>query len=438
MHSNTIRGRLQRRLLQMFVGLMTVSIGGLYFLTHSELSDALRSQMYQMTATVAGLNGDEVALDLEAVRDVVENHDDYMIAIVEDGRVVEQSFEEFNVPADLAIGEHVIMINGLDWRLLVTENTKRTRRFIIGRMENEADELIWQMVGLAAAPTAIVFVLAVVVVISLLRNGLAPLTALSGALGRRSPDRLDHIDAESQPGELQPIVASLNGLFDRIAYFLRRERRFIDDAAHELRTPLTVIKAQCQAIDQEQLDDETRQRLKNILEGIDRAADLSNQLLHQARAERPGAEIETVKLEPIFQKVLISLDQTAVEAGVILELNVAPSHEVLANPGDIELILRNLVENAIHYGGRPGRAVVTCLDKGDFVQVAVEDNGPGIAKEHAQRVFERFWRANPGKGEGSGLGLSIVQALSSRNAIAVGVKDSRLGGAKFTLKIPKP
>lgn len=438
MRSHTILGRLQRRLLQMFLGLMAVTITGLYFITHAELSDAFRSQMYQMTVTVAGLIDDDVAIDFETVRDVVEEHDDYLIAIVEKGEIVEQSFDGVDIPATLAIGEHVLKLNGIDWRLLVTENTSRTKRFIIGRMENEVDELIWQTVVVAIVPTGIVFAIAVFVMVSLLRNGLSPLTVLSGALGRRSPDRLDHLDAESQPEELRPIVSSLNGLFDRISYFLRRERRFIDDAAHELRTPLTVIKAQCQAINPEGLSEETKKRLANIVDGIDRANDLSNKLLHQARAEQPAGDKSSVPLEAVLQKVIIEIDQMAVRSEVELELQAEPGCTVCVVAEDIEQILRNLVENAVRYSARPGKVVVTCSDENFVVLVTVEDDGSGVPEEHRNRIFERFWRADASKGEGTGLGLSIVKSLADRNGIAVAVEKSRLGGAMFALKIPKP
>jgi two-component system phosphate regulon sensor histidine kinase PhoR len=108
---------------------------------------------------------------------------------------------------------------------------------------------------------------------------------------------------------------------------------------------------------------------------------------------------------------------------------------VLGDADRLEQVLLNLVDNAIKYGGGAGRSVrVTAAADGGRVRVAVEDDGPGIAAEHQARIFERFYRVDPGRSRdmgGTGLGLSIVKHLVETMSGSIGVEDNRPRGAVF-------
>lgn len=429
----SIRSRIQGRLIPLVLLCWITASGLVYFGTRAELRDALNAQSDLMAIVIARMQSDE--LDPSGFGEGLERYeDDYLIRVwsaqgellfdsqtlLPDGRM---AFPRAEKPTAL----------GPDWRQ--TEYMTRSgARVLIARLKEETNELVWQVALTSLLPLALAFFGSVAAVLLFVRDGLRPLTRLSHDLMERSADDLRDLPSQDQAQELQPIVTSLNGLFTRIRGFVARERQFVDDAAHELRTPLTVIKAQCQAIDPDALDAETKARLDNIVLGVDRMANLSNQLLGQARAEQEAAPAQRIKVAPLLRGVVADLLTEADQAEVELALNCEVEPEATCLPEDLSAIVRNLIENAIKYSSRPGEVLITLT----ATSIRVEDNGRGVPEHLSDKVFDRFFQvpnASPPT-TGAGLGLSIVQALARRNGMTVSVtKSPALAGAMFEVSL---
>ena len=240
---------------------------------------------------------------------------------------------------------------------------------------------------------------------------LAPLRQLARDVEARAADRLDPLPDAGLPAEVAPLVTRLNSLFADIMRALDNERRFTADASHELRTPLAALKAQAQvalaAVDHA----ERRHALEQIIAGCDRATHLVAQLLTLARldAGTPQA-MQEVALRPIAEAVLAMSAGEAIERGCELSLREGDAR-VQGDALLLEVLLRNLVDNALRHSGAT-RVEVSIEAADKRAALTVSDNGCGIAADQRERVRQRFYRSASTNSSGSGLGLSIVARIA--------------------------
>ena len=432
MTKSSIRARIQRRLVPLVLGSWLGASLLVYFGTQLELQDALNAQKDVMASVIAQLLDDEI--DASSLSEDLERYkDDYLIRIWnKDGAL---SFDSrAALPQDKGSPLPRSATLGPEW----ARSDFRTQAGVeiqIARLKQETAELVNQIALTSLLPLALALLGSVIAVLFFVRDGLRPLTQLSSDLKKRSGSDLRDLAHSDQAKELQPIVTSLNGLFDRIRNRLNRERQFVDDAAHELRTPLTVIKAQCQAIDRSALPAATQARVDNVLVGVDRMARLTARLLDQAKAEQAPAPFTQVEVAPVLRGVVADLMNDTAHTQTTVELNVMDDATLDCVPDDLHAICCNLIENAIKFSGVPGYVRVTLTHSA----LTVEDNGEGVLPDQREHVFERFGRVDrdsSGKDpDGTGLGLSIVKSLALRNNFQVSLSDAAsLGGASFRLE----
>jgi OmpR-family two-component system manganese-sensing sensor histidine kinase len=217
-------------------------------------------------------------------------------------------------------------------------------------------------------------------------------------------------------------------------------REFTADAAHELRGPLTAIAATADAAlrDTERDPLHDRSRFEAISDGVKQMSRLTSDLLLLAGADRSlERELFVVDLAAILQKLGDRYRPQFSEAGVRLDIATEKSAIVYGNPGQVERILANLLENALRYTPRGGRVSVEGERSRTETVIVVRDSGIGIAAEHLERIFDRFWRVDVARSQGgSGLGLAIARALARRHGGDVTVV-SRLGsGSEFVASFP--
>jgi two-component system phosphate regulon sensor histidine kinase PhoR len=223
-------------------------------------------------------------------------------------------------------------------------------------------------------------------------------------------------------------------------------RDFAANASHELRTPLTSIRGFAETLLDGAIEqpDVGRRFAQNIVDNAVRLQRLVDDLLELSRAESPDVELE---LEPvsaieIATKVVRSLEGRASDKGTEVTVKGdAATAWCLAEPRALDHVLMNLVENAIKYSPPKAHVAVLVDADAEHVRIRVKDDGPGIAPHHVGRIFERFYRVDPGRSReqgGTGLGLSIVKHLATRMEGDVTV-ESRLGvGTTFTVTLARP
>lgn len=248
------------------------------------------------------------------------------------------------------------------------------------------------------------------------RSGLASVHSLSEDLEQRSIDDLQPLDAQGLPIEIQPLVTHFNDLLARLDGSMHAQKRFIGHAAHQIRTPLSALRLESELMLASELPDDIRERALRIKTVTDKMIRMGQQLLVLVRAD------ESARPQDSF--VRLDLCEWARQSGaqwipkarakqVDMQL-VAPEQPVWvdADPILLDELLGNLIDNALRYAAGAGqlRLEVNATPP----TLIVEDNGPGIAEEDAERVFEAFYRSprTVGSGPGSGLGLAIVREIA--------------------------
>lgn len=286
----------------------------------------------------------------------------------------------------------------------------------IGEPVAERQAIITKMLWQSSLPLIAIIFLLVVTLYWGIGIALKPLDRIRKQIIRRSPQALDAVESEDIPQELKPFVTALNTLLEKLKLTLEKEKQFTADAAHELRTPLSGLMAQAQVAAREP-DDELRERaLRRIIQGAKRASRLVNQLLTLARLDPDHVIYDTkdFKILPMLEDMLADLAPEAKKREVEVTLHTHGSDAVVVGEqGLIEILLRNIVHNAIIYAAESeGLVEIDIHTDGEFCHFIVNDNGPGIPEENISQVFDRFYRAPGNASFGAGLGLSIASTIA--------------------------
>ncbi|WP_168194825.1 sensor histidine kinase [Chromobacterium phragmitis] len=267
---------------------------------------------------------------------------------------------------------------------------------------------------------------------------LLPLRRLADYLNRRASDDFSPLSMRLPYRELKPIVQALDQLLRRSRDSIARERTIVQDAAHEMRTPLAVISTQAHALAREEDAEARQQNLAALEQAVARHSHLVQQLLRLAALE--GVESERrqqVDLVEVTRNALIGLLPRAEEKGMELELESPDG--LLASLALVSFlsIVDNLLSNAVAYGRAGGRVRVRLAAVDGRIELAVTDDGPGIAVEDKPHLFERFYRGKATSAPGSGLGLAIVwQAVRAQGGRIRMTEGLEGRGVAFHVSLP--
>lgn len=274
----------------------------------------------------------------------------------------------------------------------------------------------------------------------LIDRSLAPVERIRRQVAGRAAEDLSPLPEAGAPQEVLPLLRELNLLFDRVRAAFAAQQDFIADAAHELRSPLTALKLQAQALHRAQDEAGRQAAIIRLNEGIERAIRLAEQLLALARVDSEGArpqEAPPLDLQDLVRQTVGELLPLARARNIDVGLVSPDAAWVRGRREMLEILLRNLLDNAIKYSPEGGQVDITLSSHEGSSWLAIEDNGPGIGEEERKRVFDRFYRGAKAKATGSGLGLAIVHAIATRHGASVRlVRSERLGGLKVEVRFP--
>jgi two-component system, OmpR family, sensor histidine kinase TctE len=248
---------------------------------------------------------------------------------------------------------------------------------------------------------------------------LRPLMEFSERVARRKPGSLEQLDADAVPRELLPVIAALNGYVVRLDRTVSAYERFVASTAHHLRTSFAILTSQLNyGMRDERIPPEQKALLAAMQNTTMQGTKVINQLLILASIEQgrqhPARELppSASALNDIVTSVIEELAPLAQRYDVELGLDAADDGLVLAAPSHLlREITFNLIDNAIKHMDGPGSVSVQVQRVEDRALLRIVDTGPGIAPQHRDRVFERFYRADPAKQNSFGLGLSIVKEI---------------------------
>ena len=314
---------------------------------------------------------------------------------------------------------------GSAWRYLYLHDEHSGRTVAVSQRLKERLSTLTNALWVQLALTFLSLPLLLWLIARGIRRGLTPLDLLAGELAARNAQSLQPV-SEQVPAETLPLVQSLNALLARVAESLAREQRFTADAAHELRSPLAALKVQAEVLAMSSDEAEQQHHLGNIHESIDRANRLTEQLLTLARLDPMQAlpDAQPIDWQRSAHQALQSVNLQAREKRVQLKLECACGFgqvfPPLGNEVLLQLMLRNLLDNAIRYSP-PNSHVTLTLDANGL---SVCDEGPGIAAEHLPRIRERFYRLPGQSQQGSGLGLSIVERIADLHGLRLDLANA--------------
>ncbi|MFI8183886.1 HAMP domain-containing sensor histidine kinase [Actinacidiphila glaucinigra] len=327
------------------------------------------------------------------------------------------------------------MLSGLVMYLVVPQDTEQA--------------YVQAMVSAIEHATLVALGLAVVLALLAASGVLRPVRALRGATRRMAEGHLDVRLTVNGSDELADLSQSFNHTaaeLERSVAELRRmeaqARRFVADVSHELRTPLAAMSAVTDVLDENalRLDRETGEALRLISEGTSRLSVLVNDLMEISRFDAGAAELnlDEIDLADFAQHTLAARGWQG-----RVETHLPPPGVLRArvDPRRLDVVLANLVGNALRHGEPPVRLAMSVReDSADAAWAVIEvtDNGPGIAEEAMPHIFERFYKANStrARSASSGLGLAITAENVHLHGGRVSAANLPWGGAAFTVELP--
>lgn len=255
----------------------------------------------------------------------------------------------------------------------------------------------------------------------------------SADLSRRLPE-------PAQGDELGRLARTFNEMLAQLGEAFETQRRFLADASHELRTPLTTIRTNVEALRRGAVPDpaEREETLRSVARETERMGRLVADLLVLARADaglvlaKERLALDTLALE-VYQQ------SRALASDVRLELDDWEQVEVEGDPDRLKQVALNLVDNALRHTPPGGRVGLEVVRRGDEAMLRVRDTGTGIAPEHLNRIFERFYRVDRPRSReagGTGLGLAIAREVAEAHGGRIAVETRVGAGSTFSLVLP--
>lgn len=307
---------------------------------------------------------------------------------------------------------------------------------------NKRGRLSRDILAQTVVPQLLLILMATAAVYVGVSRGLGPLRRLAHAVSNRSHLDLSPIDTEGVPGEVRPLVQEVNDLMLRLGKILDFQSRFVADAAHQLKTPVSGLKAQIELALREQDPQRLRHSLAQLYIGTDRLSRLVQQLLALARNEPAAAQSvrrEPVDLRALAMQTTMEWVPLALKSDIDLGFDGNDGPVVIdADPDRLRELINNLVDNAIRYSHKGGRATVSvALADSGHARLSVGDDGPHIPVEERSRIFERFHRLLGTQTDGSGLGLAIVSEIAALHDARIVLEDDGDGiGNRFSVLFP--
>jgi signal transduction histidine kinase len=252
------------------------------------------------------------------------------------------------------------------------------------------------------------------------------------------------ISSPTGQSEVTELAQSINRMLERVERAHRALEAFTADASHELRTPLTHLRAQVQwASADGRSEEEIRESLAAMERQLDGTTKMVEELLLIARGENQqlGLSREPFDLTAVVNEVKEITEAMAIGREINVHMT-APGETVwaLGDANRTRHVLLNLSSNAVRYTGK-GDVTFQVEQNGTMVGASVEDTGPGIARDHVERIFDRFFRVDQSRSRalgGTGLGLTIARLLAELQGGRIAVASEENRGSKFTLWLPRP
>lgn len=270
--------------------------------------------------------------------------------------------------------------------------------------------------------------------------GLRPISAMAERAARIPLTGDQDLGESNRTDELGQLARAFNGLVARLRAALQTQRQFMADASHELRTPVSVVRSAADiTLGRDHRDEaEYREALTMIGSESRRVGRLVEDMLVLARADAGGYPLRPVSLylDELVTDCRRTLDMLAAERHVSVRTQALPEIPFVGDEELLKRMLVNLVQNAVHHT-RAGGSVSINLSNGSAIAIDVTDEGPGVADEDRERIFDRFVQLDRSRrGSGSGLGLPIARWIAEAHGGSLTLENSTATGSTFRVVLP--
>lgn len=414
---------LKKQLIFWLAGLLTVvgvMAGGVsFYFALQEANGLLDHQLHQIARSV-----DEGSqLPAMQARYNKENEQerarDFIIQVWVENAPCLSSRPGFDLPRMAVDGFSTVSSQHEKWRVYTKHHPHRTVQ--VSQGENVRLQIATDSALRVLLPVAVLIPLVWLLVGIVVSRLLQPLESVTAAVAVRDAASHAPLPTENVPKEISPLILAMNDLIARLSLALELQRQFLADAAHELRTPLAALQLQIENLARNHSPEDLDSRIDEMRRGSHRASHLVAQLLKVARYEIQTLSAVRSKLDlsALIKACIADFIPLAGDRGIDLGMIHDASASVMGNPDDLRILLGNLLDNAIRYTPEGGKVDVSMRVSGHHATIEILDNGPGIPAVLLPRVFDRFFRAAGQETEGSGIGLSIVQAIAKRESVQV-------------------
>ncbi|HEX4696161.1 MAG TPA: heavy metal sensor histidine kinase [Candidatus Udaeobacter sp.] len=271
------------------------------------------------------------------------------------------------------------------------------------------------------------------------RRGLRPLQEMMQSFARVDPTHLkERVTPSGWPRELQPLALAFDGMLKRLDDSFTRLSQFSADLAHELRTPIANMLGEAQVVlTRDRTAAEYRQTIESTIGECERLSRIVDNLLFVARADAAREPIPRQRFDARAAVEKIAAFYQTVAEDRHVTISCSGEGQIYADPDLFERAVGNLLDNALRFTPENGAIGIGLSERNSSFEVAVHDNGCGIAPEHLPRVFDRFYRAEPSRSsDGAGLGLALIKSIVDLHAGSASI-DSEIGyGTTVTLTFP--
>jgi two-component system, OmpR family, heavy metal sensor histidine kinase CusS len=280
----------------------------------------------------------------------------------------------------------------------------------------------------------------ILIAIPVTRRGLRPLEEMKRSLERIGPTHLnERVAPANWPRELQPLAIAFDEMLKRLDDSFTRLSQFSADLAHELRTPIANMLGEAQvALSRDRSAAEYRETIESTIGECERLSGIVDNLLFVARADAATEPVERIRFDAraAVEKIAAFYETIAEDRHVAI--NCSGQGQISADPALFERAVGNLVDNALRFTPENGSIQIALAERTNDFEVAVSDNGSGVAPEHLPRVFDRFYRAEPSRGsDGAGLGLALVKSIVDLHGGTARIRSEVGRGTTVSITFPK-
>ena len=248
----------------------------------------------------------------------------------------------------------------------------------------------------------------------------------------------------TKKNEVWGAVVVLNDITE-IKKLEKMRSEFVANVSHELRTPLTSIQGFVETLKDGAINDPGKAQY--FLEIIEKQSNRLNNLiedilqLSKIESQEIIMNLQSINLRDLIDKTISEFKKKIEQKNHKIKINISPQLPLIkADPEQIEVVFRNLLDNAIKYTPNGGEIYISAFEKAENIYIEIADNGIGISAEHLPRIFERFYRVDKDRSRklgGTGLGLAIVKHIVQAHGGTIGVESKPGKGSKFFFTLPK-